>query len=119
MGAALFNGRFGGQARVIMGLGLSSVTRVASTMRLRGSANLHGANAEQRRKFFDLSADVADANSTMMRRTMSVPAFDEATGAEREAITAVRIPDLEDRAGFGFPFGVKKERYAGSVLNDR
>ena len=69
------------------------------------SANLDALDLQKRGKLLQFVGDMTNADSAMMRGTVNVPFINELSRSDREAISAVRITNLEDRSRNRFTFG--------------
>src|ERR1039457_4666437 len=63
------------------------------------SANSHGLNAQQCAELFDLACDMAHSDRAVVRSPLGVPIVDEPPRPDAEPVPAVRVADLQDRAG--------------------
>src|SRR5579862_6322939 len=83
-----------------------------------GSTDLSTLHAKQSSQFLQLARDVADSDGTMVRRSMNIPLIEEAPRAKRESVAAIRVADLENRAGDGFSFSREEFEFAIRHLDD-
>jgi hypothetical protein len=67
------------------------------------SADLNESKRQQLCQFLDLRCDVANTHGAMVRRTLGIPEFHKLLCANRKAVTAVGISNLQDRARYRLP----------------
>ena len=62
---------------------------------------------------------MADADGTVMGRTLGVPAFDESPCTDRKAVTTVGVADLQDGSRHRFTLGHQKFQGTIGILHHR
>src|SRR5690242_3770410 len=87
--------------------------------KLRCSTYLNAFNAGKGAKFFQLASNVPYTYSAVMRRTVDIPLVHEISCPQREAIAAVGISDLEDRARNRFALGDQQFQLSINRLDHR
>src|SRR5882762_6753612 len=71
---------------------------------LQTSTDLDAFHPQQCSELLELPGDVPYTHGTVMSRTVGVPLVHEIPGADRKAITAIGVADLENRPGHGLTF---------------
>jgi hypothetical protein len=71
------------------------------------STNPYGFNRQQFAEFLEIIGEMADTDRAMVCGPVAIPGFDETVRAYGKPVAAIRVAELEDRAGHRFALGHK------------
>src|SRR5690348_9878956 len=83
------------------------------------SAHAMCGDAQQCSQFPNFVADMADADSAVVRGSVGIPFVDETARADGKAVTTVRIADFKYGAGHGLCFGEQQLQATVCRLDNR